>query len=252
MPVVAAARSLPSTAAPTRAIVYAALAGVGFIAGGLLIALFVLGSGFASDLIGPRPTPPETAVAVLAWALAFIIPGAFVVIGVMRFVDMVELIATRRARPRPASRLADVLGDEHLIATRVRLPDGRVVPELVVGPFGVAVVEELPSPSVSRNRGGRWEMRIVNGSWVPIENPLDRASRDADRVRGWLAHEDHDHVVKVYAAVVDPTGSMPRTATCAVVTPDELGPWLAGLPVQRSLYADRLTRLFALIGASVV
>ena len=50
--------------------------------------------------------------------------------------------------------------------------------------------------------GRRWELRDDRGRWVPIEAPVDRASRDAERVRGWLGGEDRDFVVRVYAAIV--------------------------------------------------
>jgi hypothetical protein len=133
----------------------------------------------------------------------------------------------------------------------VRLPDGRVVPEMVVGPFGVAIVEEVPPPARSRHRGGTWEVKASGGRWVPIENPLDRASRDADRVRTWLAHDDRDHVTKVHAAIVDPTAGLPRTPTCAVITPDEVIPWLASLPVQRSLTPARLADIVETIRSSL-
>lgn len=252
MPVVAAARSRPSAAAPTRSIVYSALASIGFIGGGVLVAALILSTDVVTGLTQARPTPFQAATGVAAWAFALIVPGVFVIVGMARLVDTIELVMTRRQAPPPASQLAPLLSDDHVIASRVRLPDGRVIPEVVVGPFGVAIVEEVPPASVARHRAGRWELRVGSGRWMPIENPLDRASRDAERMRGWLAHEDHDHVVKVYAAVIDPEGALPRTPTCAVVRAQELAAWLGSLPVQRSLYADRRARIAALIEAAVV
>jgi hypothetical protein len=252
MPVVAASTSLPSAGAPTRSIVYSALAAIGFISGGLLVAALTLSTDLVTGFGAARPSTAQMAAGAATWAFALIVPGVFVIVGVARLVDAVELLSIRRQPARPATRLAPSLGEEHTVASRVRLPDGRIVPELVVGPFGVAVIEEVPPPSLSRHRGDHWELRVSKRRWVPIENPVERASRDAERVRGWLAHEDHDHVVKVYAAIIDPAGVLARTSACAVIQPDELGAWLAALPPQRSLYADRRTRVADLIARSVV
>jgi hypothetical protein len=70
-------------------------------------------------------------------------------------------------------------------------------------------------------------------------------------VRRWLAHEDHDHVVRVYAAVVAPSTTLTRTPECAVVTPDQLGGWIAALPPQRSLNADRRAWIAELLQGSL-
>ena len=43
---------------------------------------------------------------------------------------------------------------------------------------------------------------MTNGRWVPIENPLDRATRDAERVRRWLATDDRDFVIKALNAQI--------------------------------------------------
>jgi hypothetical protein len=107
----------------------------------------------------------------------------------------------------------------------------------------VAVFEELPPRAASRHTGGRWEVRLTNGRWVPLENPLDRAARDADRVRRWLADDDRDFLVKVYAAVVGEDGTVPRTPTCAVITRDQIPAFLASLPPQRTLTPSRLERI---------
>jgi hypothetical protein len=62
-------------------------------------------------------------------------------------------------------------------------------------------------------------------------------------VRGWLTHDDRDFLVRVYAAVVTDDRRVERSATCAVVPPRELTAWLAGLPAQRGLTAERRERL---------
>ena len=73
------------------------------------------------------------------------------------------------------------------------------------------------------------------------------AARDAERVRRWLGHDDADFVVKVYAAVVGPAPTVDRTAGCAVLTPDQLGSWIAALPAQRSLTTGRRELILDLV-----
>ena len=79
-----------------------------------------------------------------------------------------------------------------------------------------------------------WEI-AASHTPCPIEAPLDRASRDAERVRGWLASDDRDFVVRVYAAIVTDDKTVDRTPACAVVAPAELAGWIAALPPQRGL-----------------
>ena len=58
-----------------------------------------------------------------------------------------ERYSARHRPPSPTVAIARTVADDHAVATRVRLPDGsRIVPELVIGPFGAAVIEELPPP----------------------------------------------------------------------------------------------------------
>jgi hypothetical protein len=80
-----------------------------------------------------------------------------------------------------------------------------------------------------------------------VDNPLERAARDAESVRRWLTHDDSDHVVKVYAAVVGTDASVERTSDCAVLGPAEVGPWIAGLPGQRMLTDDRRERILDVV-----
>ena len=79
-----------------------------------------------------------------------------------------------------------------------------------------------------------------------MDNPLEQANRDADRVRRWFTIADLDFVVRVYAAVIVGDGSIPRSPTCAVVTPDQLPAWIGALPSQRSLTLARRLRLRSL------
>ncbi len=232
------------------------------VIGGVLFGVFLLGIGlglgylaFTTSIVARvmgslRPGPTEVALGVAAWAVALIAPACFVVIGLGRLFGAIEPLSRSRARAG-ASALAGILTDDYVAATRVHLPDGRVIPELVVGPHGVAIFEELPPAGASRHSGGRWEVRLTGGRWMPLENPLDRASRDAERVRRWLASDDRDFVVKVYAAVVGSEPLVTRTPACAVITREQISAFLASLPPQRSLTPTRLQRIVERIDSAV-
>jgi hypothetical protein len=236
---------------PSRMIVWGTLVGILFIAGGLFLGYATFGTEFLTRFTSARPSPEQMVAGALAWTFALIAPAVFLIVGLARIADTVELVSIRRRPLKPAAAVIKSLPEDFVVGMRVRLPDGRVVPELVVGPFGVAVIEELPPASASRHVGGNWEMRAASGKWVPVENPLDRASRDAERVRRWLAEDERDHIVKTYAAVVASDATVPRSPTCAVVAPGELPGWLAALPVQRSLNGDRRDRIVDLIRDAV-
>jgi hypothetical protein len=239
---------LPSRSArpgPSRgAVALGTLVGVVLFFGGIAVAWLMFATPFITRFTpSGRPETVQMVTGMLAWTVALIAPAAFVIAGLARIASVVDAVASARPPATPVTRLASSLGEDFVVATRLRLPDGRLIPELVLGPFGVAVIEELPPASASRHRDGVWEVRATGGKWLPLENPLDRAARDAERVRRWLAHDDQDFLVKVYAAVVAPDTTLPRTPTCAVVTKDQIAAWLGSLPAQRSLTAIRRQRL---------
>jgi hypothetical protein len=99
------------------------------------------------------------------------------------------------------------------------------IPELVIGPFGAAVVHVMPSSRLIRH-GARWETRTSDG-WVPTDDPVEAAARDADRVRRWLGLADLDFVVRVYAAVVVDDRTIQRSPYCATITPEQIPGWIA-------------------------
>jgi hypothetical protein len=113
----------------------------------------------------------------------------------------------------------------------------------VVGPFGIAVISEPPPPNATRREGASWEVRRQDGRWIPLENPLDRASRDAERLRGWISSEDRDFLVKAYAGFATSDPTVVRTSSCAVVVPEQAAAWLMSLPPQRSLTPSRYEEL---------
>ena len=253
MQVIASRR--PVAGVPSRFDVARALAlGAILVLGASVLAYLV----FATEFLGRftptgRATASQLMAGALAWTFALTAPAGFGLVGLVRVGSAVDRMSARRRRPTPVVRAAGVIADDHAVATRVRLPDGtRVVPELVIGPFGAAVIEELPPAGAVVSRGPRsWDVRLADGQVHMIDHPLERAARDAERVRMWFAGDDADHIVKVYAAVVGTDPSVTRTSTCAYITPDEVGPWLASLPPQRSFDADRRNRIIRIVSATL-
>jgi hypothetical protein len=229
----------------------------GFLGAILLVAGVALGwLTFATPILHAfdmpvRPSAGQMALGAMAWTLFLTAPAACILLGVVRLLGTSERIAERRPRPTAIATIAKDLSEDYAVAVNVQLPDGRAIPEIVVGPHGIAVFETLPPRRFTRHMGGRWEARFEGGRWAPMESPLDRAARDAERVRRWIASDDRDFVVKVYAAVIAPDESLPRTPSCAVVTREQIPGWLAALPVQRSLTASRRDALVALMRESV-
>lgn len=232
---------------PSRFAVIAA-AGLGLAlvaaAAGLLYLVFV--ANFLDRFMPTgRPTTFELVTGALAWTFALTAPAGFGLVGLARLATAYDRWRARRPRVTPAVRLRRAIGDDHVVATGIRLPDGaRVLPELVVGPFGAAVIQELPPVGAVMSRGVRsWEVRVGNGHIRTIENPLERAAHDAERVRQWLSPEDGDIVLKVYAAVVGNDAHVQRSPSVALLAPSQVAEWLASLPPQKSLDKGRTDRI---------
>jgi len=221
------------------------LFGTLFIIGGLALAYVAFATPFLDMAIpSGRPDAVQTATGITIWAVALVAPAGFVLAGANR---LARNLATARGRAHRSTTLKalDNLPDDITVASGLTLSDGRGVAELVIGPFGAAVVRELPPAAVTRIQGDNWQVRGARG-WIAIENPLDRATRDAERVRRWLT-EDDDFLVKVYSAVVGPEPAIARTPGCAVLTPDQLSAWIAALPAQRGLTEGRHSRVLDLV-----
>lgn len=250
MQVIAAPRSLSFSdrLVLARSVVVATL----LVVAGASIAWLLLATPIVNVLIPDgRPTGSQVAVDVLAWAVAIVVPAGLLLIGVARMAETFEAMVALRPR-RLSAALRAAIGPEHVAVADLRVPGGRRVNELVLGPFGIVVLGEVPPPSVSRHVGSRWELRGEQGRWIPIESPVERAARDAERVRGWLATDDRDFLVRVYAAVVTDDERVERTPSCAVVPSKDLAGWLGALPAQRGLTADRRGRLGDLMRAVAV
>ena len=218
----------------------------------VLVYLVFIGNFLDRFMPVGRPSTYELVAGALAWTFALTAPAGFGHVGLAPIVSGFAKWRARRPRITPAVRLRRTIGDDHVVATSVLVPDGTPVPELVLGPFGAAVIEERPPAGAIVSRGDRtWEVRVGNGYIRTIENPLERAAHDAERVRGWLSPEDADYVLKVYAAVVGSDRRVERTPSCAVIAPNQVAEWLSTLPTQRSIDAARRERIVRDIRAAL-
>lgn len=253
MQVIASSRA--KAGQPSRAGVLTALAiGTALVGASLTLVYLVFGQNFVDRFMpSGRPTTYELVAGALAWTFALTAPAGFGLVGVARIVTAYDRWRARRPRVTPVVRLRRAIGDDHVVATGVRLPDGsRVLPELVVGPFGAAIIEELPPPGAVMSRGVRsWEVRVGNGLIRTIENPLLLAAHDAERVRAWLTPDDADQIVKVYAAVVGTDPRVERSPSVALVNPAQVAEWLASLPPQKSMDAGRRDKIVKQVRASL-
>jgi hypothetical protein len=239
--------SSPGSLADRVAVVRSFAVAVLLLLAGAALAWLCLATPLISSFIpSGRPSPLQVASGILVWGFAIVVPAAFLIMGLARLASLVESYTASRPR-RVTPHLARALGPDHLAATDLVLPAGRRVHELVLGPFGIVVMGDVPPPSATRHVGARWEMRDDRGRWIPIEDPVQRAARDAERVRGWLGTEDRDFLVRVYAAVVTGDPTITRSPNCAVVAPADLAAWLEALPAQRGLTAQRREHLAELV-----
>jgi hypothetical protein len=193
-----------------------------------------------------RPALDQMALGAMVWGLSLVAPPCFAIVGAFRlFVVAAEV--RRKPSDGVVARIASKLSDEHVIAPAINMPDGRVLRNLVVGPYGMAILAEPPPAKITRRQGNTWAVRKFDGRWYPLENPLERAVRDTERVRHWIAEQDTDFTVKVYAALVTADRTISRIGACAVVMPEDVPAWLASLPPQRSLNEIRRADLVELI-----
>lgn len=224
------------------------IAGAGWLAVGLVAGWLV----FATPLLvrAVHVSSGSTLAPVLealAWAAAVTAPTCFILLGAIRLASAAANLRGRTRPFRPVHAMAGRLPAGLLTLPTIRLPDGRQIPDVVLGPHGIVFFELLPRPASSRHVGSHWEARFVDGGWRPIENPLERAARDADGLRRFLEAEDCGFVVRVHAAVTSSTSrgapQVDRSGACSVVPLGDVPGWLAALPAQRSLSASRLQLL---------
>jgi hypothetical protein len=226
------------------------LLGATLVAVGLGFALLVIETPLVPRLVPSAGSGSSgLTVAVFVWVLALVAGAALSIAGTNRLAATVATVRTGSTAPPSVISMLSGLGNEIAVVAGVVPDDGRPVPQLVVGPFGVVVVHELGPHDVVRPTGYSWERSTPNG-WLPIESPVDRVTRDADRVRHWLTSGDLEFVVRVYAVLVTVDRSIPRSAQCAVIGLEQIPAWFDSLPGQRSLTAGRRDRLLDRIRAA--
>ena len=233
---------------PLVPVIVGGTVGIVLLTGGVFLAWLALATPVVGNLTpeAVRPSLFQLVAGGAIWAIALVAPPSFAIVGTVRLARVVRALTARPA-PRAVAKLAATLGDDYVAAQDARLPDGRVLRNLIVGPFGLAVVNELPPPAVTRHHGTSWEIRRRDGRWSPYENPIERTGRDGERVRRWFGSQERDFIVKVYAAAVTTDPNVARTAACAVIAPEQIPAWLASLPPSRGLTVDRRTDVIEMV-----
>ena len=225
-----------------------AVLGTTLVAVGLLADYLTIATPFVSTLVPAHANRSSVGIALGVWSFTLIAGGALLIAGTSSLARIVAVLRNGSVGGGPAARALASASNEVAVASGVILNDGTTIPELVIGAFGAAVVHTMP-PSRLIRHGARWETRTSDG-WLPTDDPLDAAARDADRVRRWLSLADLDFVVRVYAAVVVDDRAIQRSPQCATITAEQIPGWIAALPRQRTLTKGRRDRLLAMAGAS--
>jgi hypothetical protein len=243
----------PARRGSRRSIVTGGAIGILFVALGAALAYLALATPFSQRFIPePRAEGIWVIASALGWTLLIVAPATAAIAGIAWLAGVAERASSMRAKPHPVLGLTRVLGEEYTAATNVRLPDGRVVSEIIVGPHGMAVFEPMPPAAMTRLQSGRWELRVGKDRWIPLENPLERTVRSADRVRHWLTNEDRGFVVRVHAAVVaSEAASITRSPGCAVVSRDQIPAYLNSLPIQRGFTPERRAQIVEIIRSAL-
>lgn len=234
----------PHAPLPVGRLLGGLLVGSALVAAGLAAQYLTIATPFVSSLVPETAPNGSVGIGLGVWGFALVAGAAFLVAGTDRLARLLAVIRRGTEGRGPAARALSGAVDDVAVASRVLMRDGPAIPELVIGAFGAAVVHQMPSSRLVR-RGARWETRTSDG-WVPMDDPLEAASRDADRVRRWLSLADLDFVVRVYAAVVVDDRTIQRSPVCATLTPEQIPGWVAALPKQRTLTKARRDRLLAL------
>jgi hypothetical protein len=238
----------PPRPSPSASLIGGTLLGAGLVAAGLGVAYMTLETPFVSRLlVVAHPGPSHLAVPPVVWLLALVAGAGLLVAGANRLAVTVASVRSGGSGGSALARASRQLPAEVVVVGGAVARAGHPVAQLVIGPFGVAVVHEMDPHDGSRHVGRAWETKTSAG-WAPTEHPIERLARDAERVRHWLTNDDLDFVVRVYAALITSDATIERSLGCAVITAEQIPAWLVGLPRQRSLSEGRRARLLARLG----
>jgi hypothetical protein len=222
-----------------------AVVGAAWLAIAGVAAWLVYATPLLARLAGPESRGSAApVVGAVAWAVALTAPACFAVLGIVRLAGAVQRArGARGGATSPVARRAALLPPGCAVIPRIRLPDGRRIPDVVVGPHGIAFFEPLPPAAAARRTRERWAVRVTDRTWRALENPVPRATPDGGRLRRHLESHEREFVVRVQAAVLGDEHEVGRSEGCAVVALDDVPAWLAALPAQRGLTPDRLAHL---------
>jgi len=235
-----------------RALGIARLIGALYVLTGLWVAWLTLTTPFVDAITAHGPTASsQNAFHALGLVTALAIPTICLLLGANRILEFADIRNPLVARRDPLAGLGAHLGADYAVVRNLVLPGGRHVGALIVGPPGIVVVGALPRPHEARPMDGRWEARLADDQWVAIENPLEKAARDAEAVRRWLDSDEHGFVVKVYAAVVATGDSVAGSSTTAVVRLGQIPAFLDKLPPHRTFTSDHRRRVLGHIRSAL-
>jgi hypothetical protein len=164
-------------------------------------------------------------VAALLVILSAVVPSSLAVAGTARLHEAIELALEPKLMLPLRPVLANVAGEQ---ASR-RKANGRATPEVAIGRFGAAVFREIPGDAAVRRFGDHFEFQ-VDGQWIPFDEPSRGAGGTTLQIVPGAA--ESDFVAKVYAAVVTTPGDENEKPGCAILRPDQILPFLAGLPIR--------------------
>lgn len=225
------------------------LVGAALIGAGLWVGLREIADGSLAGLLAVgRASSLGMLGGAIAWTFGVVGPALLVLLGSSRLVRSAGRYPRRTAEP--FLKIARALPGDRIVAVGLRLPDGRRIQGLTVGPEGVVVFGQLPPPNALRVSGPTWQVRAGDG-WRPVDEPLNGARRDADAVRRWLGEIPFDPPLVVRAAVVDPYRSKrrpdrtPSSGACPLLGPDEVARHLESLPEAARLTPGRQEQLVA-------
>ena len=147
---------------PVGSLAGASLFGLACVAIGVAMAYLTIGSPMVARL-SPLRGASAPGVAIGIWAFALVAGVALIVAGTNQLAGVVAGVRIGRSRHTPVARVAGRLPDDTILATDVVPLDGRPIPELVIGPFGVAIFHELPPAGSLRRMGHGWEADTTTG-----------------------------------------------------------------------------------------
>ena len=184
------------------------------------------------------------AVYLLATAMVATVPVSLATAGFARLLGAFQLAleprgdAVRRvtggyaAHSVSPAAVAQVAVADRAIAVPHSLPDGRAIPGVAVGRFGTLIGLSTPEDDAAPGTGP-WEMD-VEGEWTPFREHRPGRGRSAGMHLIPPTPDEGAFGVKVYAAVVTAGWEIDSRASCAVLRPDEILPYLTGGPSDRT------------------